>query len=305
VQFFTFFVNLHRPVKMPRKNPISAEENAICERLRRFRTMMRLSQAEFAARAGLDHRVYASYEYARSRLTYRSAWKILNGFRLLNPRWLAEGAGIPFEVYFALYPTPQGMSVRAPFSEVYRELIKAPFSRAQSIWSVGTELPLREIVLGSDTQSRLAARDILSEIIFDWICAQPDSTFSQFINALFLAGAELLNKFPPDRGEARLARFVELLRSDAKLHIIERSLLSEKYPLTDVTVSAKSNSVKSEMANLLDRLKRATSQRGDKSKLAKVLGVPLANVSQWLSGEREPGGETTLKLLRWVEQQER
>jgi transcriptional regulator with XRE-family HTH domain len=59
------------------------------------------------------------------------------------------------------------------------------------------------------------------------------------------------------------------------------------------------------MANLLDRLNKATSQRGMKSKLAKVMGVPLSNVSQWLSGEREPGGETTLRLLRWVEQQER
>jgi transcriptional regulator with XRE-family HTH domain len=59
------------------------------------------------------------------------------------------------------------------------------------------------------------------------------------------------------------------------------------------------------MANLLDRLNKATSQRGMKSKLAKVMGVPLANISQWLSGVREPGGETTLKLLHWVEQQER
>ena len=74
----------------------------------------------------------------------------------------------------------------------------------------------------------------------------------------------------------------------------------EKRVLTDVTVTDNVAPVKSTMANLLDRLNKATSQRGMKSKLAKVMGVPLSNVSQWLSGEREPGGETTLRLLNWV-----
>jgi transcriptional regulator with XRE-family HTH domain len=78
----------------------------------------------------------------------------------------------------------------------------------------------------------------------------------------------------------------------------------KKRLLTNVSVSDKYDAVKSTMANLLDRLNEATSQRGMKSKLAKVMGVPLSNVSQWLSGEREPGGETTLRLLQWVEQQE-
>ena len=78
----------------------------------------------------------------------------------------------------------------------------------------------------------------------------------------------------------------------------------EKRVLTDVTVTDNVSPVKSTMANLLDRLNKATSQRGMKSELAKVMGVPLSNISQWLSGEREPGGETTLRLLQWVERQE-
>jgi DNA-binding transcriptional regulator YiaG len=52
-------------------------------------------------------------------------------------------------------------------------------------------------------------------------------------------------------------------------------------------------------------LNKATSGRGAKSALAKYMGVPLPNVSQWLSGDREPSGETTLQLLNWVEHQER
>ena len=77
-----------------------------------------------------------------------------------------------------------------------------------------------------------------------------------------------------------------------------------KETLTDVTVCDKYTSMKSPLANLRARLNRATNQRGMKSKLAKFMGVPLANVSQWLSGDREPGGETTLRLLHWVQKQE-
>ena len=80
---------------------------------------------------------------------------------------------------------------------------------------------------------------------------------------------------------------------------------AKKRVLTSITAIGNLYPVKSTMASLLDRLNKATSQRGMKSKLAKVMGVPLSNVSQWLSGEREPGGETTLRLLHWVEQQER
>jgi transcriptional regulator with XRE-family HTH domain len=77
--------------------------------------------------------------------------------------------------------------------------------------------------------------------------------------------------------------------------------------LTGVTESGKTSVVKSELTlkNLLARLNSATEKPGMKSALAKHIGVPLSNVSQWLSGKREPSGSTTLRLLKWVEQQER
>lgn len=59
------------------------------------------------------------------------------------------------------------------------------------------------------------------------------------------------------------------------------------------------------LPELIERLKKATGERGKKTALAQFLDVPLAMVSQWLSGDREPGGETTLRMLQWVEQQER
>ena len=99
-----------------------------------------------------------------------------------------------------------------------------------------------------------------------------------------------------------------LFWNDAFMHlqaqIMDREI-RKKWELTNVTAAGNVSAVKSTMAKLLDRLNKATSQRGMKSKLAKVMGVPLVNISQWLSGAREPGGETTLRLLHWVEQQER
>lgn len=70
--------------------------------------------------------------------------------------------------------------------------------------------------------------------------------------------------------------------------------------LTDVNVSANSFGVKPLLPRLLKRLNQATAERGKKSLLAKQFGLPLASISQWLSGDREPSGETTLRLLEWV-----
>jgi DNA-binding transcriptional regulator YiaG len=59
------------------------------------------------------------------------------------------------------------------------------------------------------------------------------------------------------------------------------------------------------LPELIERLNRATKPRGKKTELAGFLGVPLKRVSEWLSSDIEPGGKTTLKMLQWVEQQER
>lgn len=51
-------------------------------------------------------------------------------------------------------------------------------------------------------------------------------------------------------------------------------------------------------------LRVKTSEKGDMARLARALSVPQARVSEWLSGKKEPGGKTTLRLLQWVEQPE-
>lgn len=96
--------------------------------------------------------------------------------------------------------------------------------------------------------------------------------------------------------------------------VMEKDLhakIFQKMMLTDTETHGNLSEVKEQMPNLRRRLNLATKETGKMSALAKFLGrqtnrkIPLASVSRWLSGKREPGGEITLKLLRWVEQQER
>jgi transcriptional regulator with XRE-family HTH domain len=58
------------------------------------------------------------------------------------------------------------------------------------------------------------------------------------------------------------------------------------------------------MRELLEKVRRLTAPRGMKAALARALPEPLPRISEWLAGKYEPSGETTLRLLNWVEQQE-
>jgi transcriptional regulator with XRE-family HTH domain len=78
-----------------------------------------------------------------------------------------------------------------------------------------------------------------------------------------------------------------------------------KKPVDNVTESRNIEPVKERLPELLERLKRATQERGKKTDLAKFLSVPLPRISSWLAGEFAPGGEITLQMLQWVEHQER
>src|SRR6266542_1286226 len=52
------------------------------------------------------------------------------------------------------------------------------------------------------------------------------------------------------------------------------------------------------------RLQVATQKRGAQADIARDLGVARQAVSNWLSGAVSPTAETTLRLLKWVEEAE-
>ena len=79
----------------------------------------------------------------------------------------------------------------------------------------------------------------------------------------------------------------------------------ENKSLTNIYECVNIQSMKTEMQQLLARLNKATANRGMKASLSKDMGVSLSTISNWLSGAREPDGQNTLKLLKWVEERER
>jgi len=118
----------------------------------------------------------------------------------------------------------------------------------------------------------------------------------------------LNNSMPAADSIVKLARFLEttpeaLLETSAPQPNIDRE--NDEHDLTFISEYVNNLDVTPKLPSLLKRLNEATAKRGKKSELAKFLGVSLVQVSQWLTGDREPGGETTLRLLHWVDQQER
>jgi transcriptional regulator with XRE-family HTH domain len=83
----------------------------------------------------------------------------------------------------------------------------------------------------------------------------------------------------------------------------EKTRQSERLTIEANTLTTEN--VQPVLPKLIQRLKRATEERGKKVELAEWLGVHRQMVTDWLSGKQEPGGEITLQLLHWVEQQER
>jgi DNA-binding XRE family transcriptional regulator len=79
----------------------------------------------------------------------------------------------------------------------------------------------------------------------------------------------------------------------------------QKNDLTRSSLKRKNKGVKSEIQKLIEQVKRKTSKPGAKSNLARELHVAPARISEWLSGEKEPGGDYTLRLRNWVTPPER
>ena len=69
-------------------------------------------------------------------------------------------------------------------------------------------------------------------------------------------------------------------------------------------VKSRTVKVKPQMPALIKDVRAATQTPGSKTALAEAIGVPLATLSQWLSGKtkRMPDGEHALRLRYWVQE---
>jgi len=281
-------------------------ERAICRRLKEFRSASGLSQAEFARISGLGLSVYASYEYERPQLNYPAAWRILKNWPRLNPVWLVGENAPRLEIKFVVYPTPAetGLGPRTAFSEVFDKLLRKIIADSRPAFGANQSNPF---LIGDDANGRVAAKEAFAEIVGAWLPQIPDGHLNEFLNLIFNDGRARFSKVKQSKPKRifEVAREMEAIENKHRLAYLGNFAAGTlKKEFDTVSILGNNVDVKAKLPALIKRLNEATKERGTKTALAKFIGVPLPKISQWLSGEHEPGGETTLRLLQWVEQQE-
>jgi transcriptional regulator with XRE-family HTH domain len=269
---------------MPRKHPLPESELAIARRLVELRGMAGLSRAELVKLCHIAHDLITRVELGITPLRYGDAARwlpaLVPGGRFalsVNPLWLTDGTWpIQLEWPFLL-PKPKaiGLPPRIRFSTFvasHRKLLEGLAKEPPE-----ADLPESWILPYAVQFLRLRSR--LAHM------GRSDA----WLYRLWKCSAERFAGESP-----KVARIIR--------HVQERRKNIEKGWLTE---SALRGTV-SDMVTLLKlraELKALTVGYGKKTELAKLLRVPRTSVSQWIAGAKEPGGETTLKLFNWVEQQ--
>lgn len=259
---------------------VNDRERAICDRLRRVRLITRFTQGEFARALGSTLNQIVGSEYGRKPLRYWFADRACDRFNLCQ-LWLATGEG--GLLGYVKLPLETGLQIDA--GELF-----------SGIWDRFLGHHVKKVVLAKAFQTRIfsaypgaaakAKRGYLRAMLQSWFDRLPPELYADYFGELMAKSSE----FCQQHG---LLRLVPELRKE-----------NDKSLLTQVDVSANITAVRTPMENLMARLNAATKARGKKTELAKALGIPLETVSRYLAGNMEPGGEVTLRLLKWVEQEE-
>lgn len=299
---------------MARKKPFPQRERDICNRVRLLREQLKLSRVQFGGIVGIDSALLANYEQCKARLNYDAARRIIKTFGV-HPKWLASGE--PPQIspgHLVPHPEILGVGVRAAFSEVFDEKFKG---------SLTLEIE------ADDDHRRLHLEWQFKHWIERWLEEVPAERLDWLANTL--AHVDFLQRSSaqqdgPDNIKHRVSRLAQ-----------KRPFLNEIVPLVtahfarvasqkaadagkptglinDLTDSSESFKgiahvkIASQWPELKRRLQKATEAVGAKPALAKVLNVDPTQISQWLSeskSAREPGGDYALRMLKWVELQER
>lgn len=320
---------------MPRKFALPDSEKAIGKRLRLYRERLRLSRLAFAAETGTDTEAISRVEHGRSPLLCKLAWQ-LNRRWPVSPHWLVTGEGT--ETHAMTLPAMESIGARPldHFSKIYQKNLQTTLLPAiQAADERELNEPPFSRTFDPSPRGRLRAEMILGIIVEGWVARVADAHLSEFVASIEKHGDRLLDEWGDQDdvdGDRAVRRGEEIakLRDDWMARGIlvdmpgdvlpwqlekaarkksseapaaqgdnqEKGLTSE--PLKDTT-----SPVQPIMPTLIERLRSATKEHGRKTELAKWLGVPRQSVNGWLAGDKEPSGETTLRLLHWVEQEER
>ena len=246
------------------------------------------------ALAGIDADTCRNVEQGRAPLRYNTAASVLM-FAKVSALWLATGQG----GQESIIPLPSLKSLGVPEDALFVEVFDLHI-RPHWVSDIGDDTEagqLTHIGRSHHLERWFEANNLAARARNDWFPCVPDSKLTEFSRKLRQAGEAALNQYPPVSPEECLERRTAMSTLDADY--------DAKRVLTDVVPKDNIRAMQDEMQKLIARLIKATAARNQKAAMAKWLGVSLSSVSNWLAGRKEPSGKTTLRLLQWVEQQER
>jgi len=286
--FLFIFLMLCHNLGVARITPIPAREKEICERLRLARLATGLSQVAFARQMGIDSSRLSSYEHARVPVRFGVALAASLA-ALKSLEWLATGLEARELDYSRYEELHQNIAPNELFSTAYDQQIK-PF--LDTHWRKPRTLTGGALDDATpEKMSRLFARIDGQPPTPEEVLALRGRTRE---DAIYSAPSQLLQEL-----YGRLTLTVKQFQRTHLAAIQAHTRTAAKPPTIQPIISDIGNN---KMPGFLKRLKEATAARGQKTILANDLGVSLARVSQWLSDERNPDGENTLRLLQWIEQ---
>lgn len=277
----------------------------IGERLALIRDEMALSQDYFGRLIEISRERLANFETGRTPLSVRTALEICDAY-VISEKWLATGAGLKRQYMDLLHdPVVKSLQDEDDFHGAFRKTLGIRYEELLA------ENPntVRFTPNGDNPTADTNLIDCFLSIWRAWLPCGPKNA------GLIQSIIELGNDYcaNPDNSTSPLSED-QILRilaeeglpvGDARFLAAHRLASSAtKMLLTDTSSSEKMGTVKP-LKSLLARANRLTKMRGRKIELGNALGVAPETVSRYLSGKIEPGGETTLRLLQWVEQQER
>jgi transcriptional regulator with XRE-family HTH domain len=258
-----------------RKTPIPAREKEIGGRLRKFRDDLRLSRVVVADELGIGVSRLASYEAGRVPVPYEAAKRLAGAFRL-NYEWIVEGKGKPIDAIMIAPEVENSIEPRMLLSEAYDEFIKP---------ALATEAGSVPSHFKAALENNPAAKRMVEFV-------RTIGTHKPQVREMLVSLIDVRLKQIPAHSAWPYYQAIAKASADFQ---------ADKNKLTGVSLKGKTENMKSEMQKLIEKVKSKASRPGGKSQLANELGVAPARVSEWLSGKKEPGGEYTLRLLKWVE----
>lgn len=304
---------------MPRrKEPINWPlQQAVGCNVRQIRQALRYAQPEFASLLGITRAQLAAIEAGKTALRYRTALRLRELFgeaegKIADAVELCALAGTPKDLSIPSDAWPPdsdktiGIGPQTLLSEVAAMVIYDKRSHTSHM-RVGGGRPVETTPRFSQGSFRRWIEDAVREVVHQMLAAIPDGSLGRFWCNWQDWADQVHVEVPELPADMARAFFLELATRHsgqspqapaAPVVNQEKGLTSE--PLKDTTPP-----VQPVMPTLIERLRRATKEHGRKTELAKWLGVPRQSVNGWLAGDKEPSGETTLRLLHWVEQEDR